>query len=371
MRLNTEPITQQSRFWELVNVLAREAFPPEEYLAPSELVKMARADDFDFLALLDGDAFVGFMVVKTYENLAYLFFLAIDAGSRGKGYGSRAIETLKEEYPDKTHTVDFEMPDDAAPNREQREKRRSFYLRNGYRETGLFLSYLGVDYEVFCMGERFDADAFKAMMQTIQVEGFHPRYFTKPFKATRLEKRPEKAEKRALEKTIQTDRLLLRPLSPDDLETVHEYASDPENTRYMLFLPNASIAETAAFLASAEQEWQREQPTSFEFAVVLDGLQIGAVFVALSEEGEQGEIGWILNKKYWNRGYATEAAKAVLAFAKEQLHLRQAVAHCDARNAASANVMKKLGMRLADANGTRTYAKRGETARELTYIIDL
>lgn len=177
--LNMEHITQESRFWERVNILAKEAFPPEEYLAPSELVKMAHSDNFDFIALLDEDTFVGFMVVLLYENMAYLFFLAIDADSRGKGYGSRAIETLTAEYPDKIHTVDFEMPDDAAPNREQRKKRRSFYLRNGYRETGLFLSYLGVDYEVFCMGDSFPIDTFKAMMKTIQVEGFHPRYFTK------------------------------------------------------------------------------------------------------------------------------------------------------------------------------------------------
>lgn len=177
MRLNIEHITQENRFWEKVNVLAKEAFPSEEYLALSELVKMSQSDNFDFLALLDKDAFVGFMVVMFYENMAYLFFLAIDANSRGKGYGRRVIETLIAEYPDKTHTVDFEMLDDAASYKEQHEKRRSFYLRNGYRETGLFLSYLGVDYEVFSMGEIFDINTFKAMMKTIQVEGFNPRYF--------------------------------------------------------------------------------------------------------------------------------------------------------------------------------------------------
>lgn len=179
MRLNVEPITEQSRFWKNVNALAEEAFPPEEYLAPSRLVSMSRSGSFDFLALLDGDTFVGFAAVLLYEDMVYLFFLAVDAACRDRGYGSRAIETLRAEYPGKTHTVDFEMPDDAAPNREQRQKRRSFYLRNGYRETGLFLSYLGVDYEVFCMGDRFDAAQFKAMMKTIPVEGFAPRYFTK------------------------------------------------------------------------------------------------------------------------------------------------------------------------------------------------
>lgn len=179
MRLGTERIAANSRFWDEVNALAREAFPPEEYIAPSELVQMARADNFDFLALVDDDAFVGFMAVMTYRDIAYLFFLAIGADCRSKGYGSRAIETLKAEYPGMKQVVDFEMPDDRAGNHSQRERRRRFYLRNGYRETGLFLTYLGVDYEVFCMDEDFEPEAFKALMQTIPVKGFEPRYFNR------------------------------------------------------------------------------------------------------------------------------------------------------------------------------------------------
>ena len=140
MRFHTERITENSRFWDRVNTLAKEAFPPEEYLAPSKLMEMANA-------------------------------------CRSKGYGSRAIETPKLEYPGKKQVVDFEMPDDTAANSLQRKKRQEFYLRNGYRETGLFLNYLGVDYEVFCMDETFEPETFKELMKTIRVEGFQPRYF--------------------------------------------------------------------------------------------------------------------------------------------------------------------------------------------------
>lgn len=177
MKLNTEYITENSRYWEEINRLAKEAFPPEEYLAPVKLVKMTEIDQVDFLALSEDGLFVGFMVVKIYKNLAYLFFLAIEPSFRSKGYGSRAIETLKAQYPGKKQIVDFEMIDENAGNNEQRKKRRNFYLRNGYKETGLFLSYFGVDYEVFCMDNDFNAEEFKEMMNTIQVEGFHPEYF--------------------------------------------------------------------------------------------------------------------------------------------------------------------------------------------------
>lgn len=179
MKLNTEKITKESRFWSQINSLAKEAFPPEEYLAPDKLAEMSAADNFDFLALTDGDVFIGFMAVQIYRNLAYLFFLAIDSSCRAKGYGSHAIETLRALYADKTHVVDFEMQDEAAPNNEQRIKRRQFYLKNGYKETGLFLSYLGVDYEVFCMGNDFEPQEFKNMMKELRVEGFEPEYFNK------------------------------------------------------------------------------------------------------------------------------------------------------------------------------------------------
>lgn len=59
------------------------------------------------------------------------------------------------------------MQDETVPNNEQRIKR------------GLFLSYLGVDYEVFCMGDDFEPQEFKELMKEIQVEEFEPEYFNK------------------------------------------------------------------------------------------------------------------------------------------------------------------------------------------------
>ena len=170
---------------------------------------------------------------------------------------------------------------------------------------------------------------------------------------------------------IKTQRLLLRPLSLSDFKTVHEYASDIENTKYMLFLPNTSEMETKDFLTSVELEWQKEEPSFFEFAIILNDEHIGAVSISLDNEKYQGSIGWILNKRYWNLGYAQEAACAILEFAKNKLKLQKVIAQCDSRNIASARVMEKIGMRLIDKNGIRTYVKRKETARELTYMIEL
>lgn len=177
MKLNVTPITEGCPFWGDIECLAAEAFPPEEYLAPSRLAEMAQSKNFDFWTLLDAERFVGFMAVLLYEDLAYLFFLAVMPEYRSKGYGGRAIETLKALYPGKKQVVDFEKPDPTVTNRHQRERRRRFYLNSGYRETGFFLSYLGVDYEVFCMDD-FAPETFQAMMSTLRIDGFDPRYFT-------------------------------------------------------------------------------------------------------------------------------------------------------------------------------------------------
>lgn len=179
MRLNTEDITIGCRFWKEINTLAKKSFPPEEYLAPVKLVQMAQKDNFDFLALTEKDTFIGFIALKLYKKLCYLFFLAIEPAFRSKGYGSLALETIQVRYPNKSQVVDFEAPDERAENNEQRQRRRNFYLKNGYRETGLFLSYLGVDYEVFCQDEKFDKNLFMAMMKSIRVKDFSPVYYSK------------------------------------------------------------------------------------------------------------------------------------------------------------------------------------------------
>lgn len=170
-------ITRDFPFWAEVEALALEAFPPEEYLPPETLVEMACADSFDFWALMDEERFVGFMVVQTHGRMAYLFFLAIRSEFRSHGYGAKALALLRKKYPQYQQVVDLEMQDSGTSNTEQRKIRKSFYLRNGYRETGLFLTYRGVDYEVLCMDTAFDAAAFKALLATLRVEDFHPVYF--------------------------------------------------------------------------------------------------------------------------------------------------------------------------------------------------
>ncbi len=177
--MHTINITTEFRDYPSVQRLAQEAFPPEEYMAPSKLIEMAERGEVEFLGLYDEDTFAGFMVVSIFEKICYLFFLAIDPVLRSRGYGSRTLKLLEERYPDKQQVVDFEMIDDAAPNHAQRVTRKAFYMRNGYKETGKYISYLGVDYEILCKSDEFDFVAFQRMMCHFHIDNFHPQYFEK------------------------------------------------------------------------------------------------------------------------------------------------------------------------------------------------
>ena len=169
---------------------------------------------------------------------------------------------------------------------------------------------------------------------------------------------------------IRTERLMLRPAALGDLATTHAYAGDLENTRFMMYLPYASLEETAAMLREAEAEWKREQPERYEFSILLEEKHIGGITLYMQQDRSEAELGWVLHKDYWRRGYVTEAARGVMAFAREQLGVKRIFACCDSENVASYKAMEKLGLRLVKDDGVRTNRSMGdEVRRELTYEI--
>ena len=156
---------------------------------------------------------------------------------------------------------------------------------------------------------------------------------------------------------LRTERLILRPAGMKYLNSTYEYTSDPENTRFMTHLPNASIEECADYLAQADAEWAKPQPGYYEFAILLNGEHIGGVSLFPEEtDRTRAELGWIIHKKHWGKGIVTEAARALIRFAADALHISHFIAHCDSENAASYRVMEKLGM-------TRTGERRGRKNR--------
>ncbi len=115
---------------------------------------------------------------------------------------------------------------------------------------------------------------------------------------------------------LHTARLVLRPIGLNDFKTAHKYAADPDLTKYMLYLPDKTEADTLNFLLFAENEWKKINPDDFEFAICCNGAHIIGGINLAHIGNDIYEMGWIIDKPYHGNGYCTEAAKEVVLFAK-------------------------------------------------------
>lgn len=167
---------------------------------------------------------------------------------------------------------------------------------------------------------------------------------------------------------ICTKNLILRPVRMGDAKDIHAYAGD-KNIDMMMFLPNETFEETKEFTKYSVTEWNKEKPKDREYVVLYEGKIIGGVNLELIEDTDTYEIGWIIHPDYRKKGFAFEAAEALIKYAFETLNVSKIQAHCDSRNIASEKLMKKLGMKAIDKSGTRFYQKTGITSGEYLYAV--
>lgn len=182
--------------------------------------------------------------------------------------------------------------------------------------------------------------------------------------------------------SLETSRLLLVPSSMKYFEERSRIASDIENTRFMMFLPETS-EETYAYIKKCETQWESENQTLFEFDILLkeqNNKYIGGISFELLFDNPEivkkngkhcAHMGWILDKNFWNKGFASEGARCVLEFAKS-LGVKTMIAQCDADNIGSWRVMEKVGMKKISDDGIRYNKSEPNLAKtEFMYIIDL
>ena len=139
---------------------------------------------------------------------------------------------------------------------------------------------------------------------------------------------------------IETKHLRMRRFVPEDWPAVHAYASDAETMTYIPEGPQteeqarAFVAENAGVEARAVALVRRE-----------DDRLMGHMLFHPWFAPRTHEIGWVLHRDYHGRGYATEAARALLGYGFETLGLHRVIATCQPENVASWRVMEKIGMR--------------------------
>ena len=170
---------------------------------------------------------------------------------------------------------------------------------------------------------------------------------------------------------IETERLVLRPFQEGDLDAVLAMQTSPEVARYLYWGPRteAEVHEALRKKIAARAIRDEGDPISLAGVLKTTGELVADVVLWLvSRAHRQGEIGYIVPLEHQRRGYATEATRPLLRIAFEELGLHRVVGRVEARHAASARVLEKIGMR-REAHLIENEFVKGEWQSELVYAI--
>ena len=176
---------------------------------------------------------------------------------------------------------------------------------------------------------------------------------------------------------IETERLILRPLTPADADTAyHGWTGDPEVAKHVSWLPHHSINDTIEWLR--EIEWKRDDfgnilPNDnyiWGFTLKETGELFGSGGLIWEDEWQIFQVGYNIMKAHWNRGHTTEAMKAILGFAAAHLGIRKVSGGHAKENIASAKVLEKLGF-VYDRDSLTPHVDGTKIFDSREYLLDL
>lgn len=147
--------------------------------------------------------------------------------------------------------------------------------------------------------------------------------------------------------TLTAQRVRLRPFTLADASELQRLAGDRRVAELTINIPCPYPDGAAeAFIGSRLEQYAGEHDVTFAIVNTADALLGGMGFVSLDGDANQAEMGYWVAYEHWGKGYASEAAGALLEFAFDTLALNRVTARHIVRNPASGRVMEKLGMTL-------------------------
>lgn len=150
--------------------------------------------------------------------------------------------------------------------------------------------------------------------------------------------------------TLSTNRLFLRPFMISDAKDAQRLGGDPAvvNTLFTLNLCTPGVAHQ--WICHQHEHFEKGEWVNFAITDIDRGCLLGSVGLDIDPDRSEkaAEIMYWIGKPHWGRGYATEAARAVIRYGFERLYLRRIYARYLVRNLASGRVLEKIGMTLKE-----------------------
>jgi len=166
---------------------------------------------------------------------------------------------------------------------------------------------------------------------------------------------------------IHTSRLAMRPMRPDDAATFAAYRSDPIVARYQTWALPFTLDDADRFIAAMTDLTWPVYGEWYQVAIDLEGEMIGDVGVNRSADGTEAGIGYTLAAERHGRGYATEAAAAIVDLLFSE-GVRRVSASVDPANVTSVRVLERIGFR-HEGTDIASFAVRGALVDDARYAI--
>lgn len=160
-------VTRNAPWFPQVKALYESAFPANERIPIKHLLddKIKR----EFWAFFDGDLFCGFSNSITHGSITNIIYFAVMPELRSRGYGSQILQVIREQHPDTRIVVDIEVEEDSkdAEELERRNRRRDFYLRNGFGSSPFDYVWQGEHYRLLTAGGTITEKEFRDFWKEI------------------------------------------------------------------------------------------------------------------------------------------------------------------------------------------------------------
>jgi RimJ/RimL family protein N-acetyltransferase len=170
---------------------------------------------------------------------------------------------------------------------------------------------------------------------------------------------------------IETERLILRPLTLDDAKDVAEYQSREEAVRFVPF----SVRDEAAVIEAINRQTSKVPLVETGDFMILGaqlkstGQVIAGFNLGLDNKADRvGNFGYMVNPDFWGKGFAYEGSVGLLDYAFAQENMHRLIAQIDYRNTASIRLAEKLGMR-REATFIEHERLKGEWVTDHIYAI--
>lgn len=134
--------------------LYQQEFPKAEQIPFWLLMRKAKKENVDFYQLKDENKWIGLLYIVQYQDIVFIFYFAIYRSLQGQGFGGKVMQEITKRFQGKRIVLNIEEVSETAKNYEQRFKRKQFYERYGFHESGFMVREINVWYEILIHGEK-------------------------------------------------------------------------------------------------------------------------------------------------------------------------------------------------------------------------